>query len=93
MLKRFKKHKLGIVSAIILAFMIIVTLFAEFFAPYGLTDVQFNLMMMLRHHGGTEGLSQARLSEMMMVNRLKEMLIIRFTAGSRYLRCMHHQNS
>ena len=41
----------------------------EFFAPYGLTDVQFNLMMMLRHHGGTEGLSQARLSEMMLVNR------------------------
>ncbi len=42
---------------------------AEFFAPYGLTDVQFNLMMMLKHHGGAEGLSQARLSEMMMVNR------------------------
>lgn len=42
---------------------------AEFFAPYGLTDVQFNLMMMLKHHGGTEGLSQARLSEMMLVNR------------------------
>ena len=42
---------------------------AEFFAPYGLTDVQFNLMMMLRHHGGDEGLSQARLSEMMLVNR------------------------
>ena len=42
---------------------------AEFFASYGLTDVQFNLMMMLRHHCGEEGLSQARLSEMMMVNR------------------------
>ncbi len=42
---------------------------AGFFAPYGLTDVQFNLMMMLKHHGGTEGISQARLSEMMMVNR------------------------
>ena len=42
---------------------------AGFFAPYGLTDVQFNLMMMLKHHGGGEGLSQARLSEMMMVNR------------------------
>lgn len=42
---------------------------AEFFAPYGLTDVQFNLMMMMRYHGGAEGLSQARLSEMMMVNR------------------------
>jgi len=42
---------------------------SEFFAPYGLTDVQFNLMMMLKHHGGSDGLSQARLSEMMMVNR------------------------
>lgn len=42
---------------------------SEFFAPFGLTDVQFNLMMMIRHHGGGTGLSQARLSEMMMVNR------------------------
>ena len=42
---------------------------AGFFAPYGLTDVQFNLMMLIKHHGGSEGLSQARLSEMMMVNR------------------------
>jgi DNA-binding MarR family transcriptional regulator len=42
---------------------------ADFFAPFGLTDVQFNLMMMLKHHGGAEGLSQARLSDMMMVNR------------------------
>ena len=41
----------------------------EYFADFGLTDVQFNLMMMLKHHGGVEGLSQARLSEMMMVNR------------------------
>ena len=32
---------------------------AEFFAPYGLTDVQFNLMMLIRHHGGDTGLSQA----------------------------------
>jgi DNA-binding MarR family transcriptional regulator len=42
---------------------------SEFFAPYGLTDVQFNLMMMLKHHGGQDGLIQARLSEMMLVNR------------------------
>ena len=42
---------------------------SEFFADYDLTDVQFNLMMLIKHHGGTEGLSQARLSEMMMVNR------------------------
>ena len=42
---------------------------SEFFTSYGLTDVQFNLMMMVKHHGGDEGLSQARLSQMMMVNR------------------------
>lgn len=42
---------------------------AEFFADYALTDIQFNLMMLIKHHGGEEGLSQARLSEMMMVNR------------------------
>lgn len=42
----------------------------DFFRPFGLTDVQFNLMMLLAHQadeGG--GLSQAQLSEMMLVNR------------------------
>ena len=42
---------------------------ADFFTSYELTDVQFHLMMLLAHHGGDDGLSQARLSEMMMVNR------------------------
>jgi MarR family transcriptional regulator, 2-MHQ and catechol-resistance regulon repressor len=37
--------------------------------PFGLTDVQLNLLMMLRHQGGTEGLSQARLSKLMVVGR------------------------
>ena len=42
----------------------------EFFQPFGLTDVQFNLMMLLKHQGGAEGgLSQARISKMMLVNR------------------------
>ena len=42
----------------------------EFFRPLGLTDVQFNLMMLLSHQSGKEGgLSQAQLSEMMLVNR------------------------
>jgi len=41
-----------------------------FLRPFGLTDVQFNLMMLLQHQSGTkEGLSQARLSNMMLVNR------------------------
>ena len=42
----------------------------QFFAPFGLTDVQFNLMMLVRHQSSDEeGLSQARLSSMMLVNR------------------------
>ena len=39
-----------------------------FFRQFGLTDVQFNVMMLLVHQGGTDGLSQADLSRMMLVN-------------------------
>jgi DNA-binding MarR family transcriptional regulator len=42
----------------------------EFFRGFGLTDVQFNVMMLLQYQGGPEGgLSQAQLSDMMLVNR------------------------
>jgi len=42
----------------------------EFFRGFGLTDVQFNVMMLLHYQSGPEGgLSQARLSDMMLVNR------------------------
>jgi DNA-binding MarR family transcriptional regulator len=42
----------------------------EFLRPFGLTDVQFNLMMLLKYQGDQdEGLSQAQLSSMMLVNR------------------------
>lgn len=42
----------------------------EFFQPFALTDVQFNLMMLLKHQSGSrEGLTQARISNMMLVNR------------------------
>jgi len=41
-----------------------------FLEPFGLTDVQLNLMMLLRHQTRPgEGLSQTDLSEMMLVNR------------------------
>jgi DNA-binding MarR family transcriptional regulator len=41
-----------------------------FFKTFGLTDVQFNVMMLLSEQGGPEGgLSQAQLSDMMLVNR------------------------
>jgi DNA-binding MarR family transcriptional regulator len=43
---------------------------AEFFQSYGVTDVQFNLMMLLHHQGEENGgLSQVELSRMMLVNR------------------------
>jgi DNA-binding MarR family transcriptional regulator len=42
----------------------------EFLRPFGLTDVQFNLMMLLKYQSDKEeGLSQAQLSNMMLVNR------------------------
>ena len=41
----------------------------EALRQFGLTDVQLNLMMLLFHQGGGEGLTQAQLSEMMLVNR------------------------
>lgn len=41
-----------------------------FFKTFGLTDVQFNVLMLLTYQSGPEdGLSQAQLSEMMLVNR------------------------
>jgi DNA-binding MarR family transcriptional regulator len=43
---------------------------AEFLKPFGLTVVQLNLMMMIGHQAPEgEGLSQARISELMLVNR------------------------
>lgn len=42
----------------------------SFLEPFGLTDVQLNLMMLLRYQPDPgEGLSQADLSDMMLVNR------------------------
>ena len=43
---------------------------AEFFQQFGITDVQFNILMLLHYQSGTDGgLTQAKLSEMMLVNR------------------------
>ncbi len=42
----------------------------EFFKQFGLTDVQFNVMMLLAYQSSPEGgLSQTQLSDMMLVNR------------------------
>ena len=43
---------------------------SDFFRPFGLTDVQFNLMVLLLRQSETDsGLSQSQLSDMMLVNR------------------------
>ncbi len=42
----------------------------QFFAAHGVTDVQFNMMLLLFHQSPPRGgLSQVELSEMMLVNR------------------------
>ena len=42
----------------------------EFLRPFSLTDVQFNVLMLLLHQTGSNGgLSQAQLSGMLLVNR------------------------
>ena len=42
----------------------------HFLQPFGLTDVQFNLMMLLKYQSSRyAGLTQAQLSSMMLVNR------------------------
>ena len=42
----------------------------EFFRRHGLTDVQFNVLSLLRHQSGElGGLTQVELSKMMLVNR------------------------
>ncbi|MGD0551068.1 MAG: MarR family transcriptional regulator [Sedimentisphaerales bacterium] len=42
----------------------------DFFGQFGLTDVQFNLLNLLYYESGKEGgLSQAQISDMMLVNR------------------------
>ncbi len=42
----------------------------DFFRSFGLTDVQFNLLMLLKHQDkDNKGINQAHLSTMMLVNR------------------------
>jgi len=49
----------------------------RFFHTFGLTDVQFNLMMLLKHQSvPRQGLTQAQISEMMLVNRANTTTLI-----------------
>jgi len=47
-----------------------------FFKSLGLTDVQFNVLMLLTYQGLSDGLSQAQLSNMMLVNRANTTTLI-----------------
>ncbi len=42
--RRFKKHKLGVISEVFVLLMFIVTGFAEFFAPYGINSQHLDYM-------------------------------------------------
>lgn len=43
---------------------------SDFLRKYGLTDVQFNVLMLIKHQCNTDGgLSQAQISRMMLVNK------------------------
>ena len=66
----------------------------EFLRSFGLTDVQFNALALLQHQSGqVGGLSQAQLSDMMLVNRAnitslidrmeKAELVVRTSASDR----------
>lgn len=62
-----------------------------FFKSLGLTDVQFNVMMLLTYQaGGEDGLSQVQLSEMMLVNRANvTTLIDRMEKAALVIRTSH----
>ena len=49
----------------------------RFFSKYGLTDVQYNLLVLLMEQSGdAPGLSQVELSEMMLVNRANITMLV-----------------
>ena len=49
----------------------------RFFSKYGLTDVQYNLLVLLiEQSGDAPGLSQVELSEMMLVNRANITMLV-----------------
>ncbi len=69
----------------------------QFFSKFGLTDVQFNVLMLLHHQSRHEkGLSQSELSRMMLVNRanvtslvdrMEQAGLVLRTSASRDRRC------
>ncbi|MFY9553109.1 MAG: MarR family transcriptional regulator [Blastocatellia bacterium] len=61
----------------------------RFFSQFGLTDVQFNILMILKEHG-SQGLSQQQLSEQLIVTKSNVVgLIDRLERGNYVKRVSH----
>lgn len=67
-----------------------------FFSRHGLTDVQFNLLSLLYRESpgapGAEGLSQAQISDMMLVNRANITSLVDRTEKTGLVRRTAHRN-
>lgn len=62
-----------------------------FFGQFGLTDVQYNLLGLLYYESGSEGgLSQAQISEMMLVNRANITSLVDRMEKGRFVRRTAH---
>lgn len=61
----------------------------RFFSRFGLTDVQFNILMILKEHG-TAGLSQQELSEHLIVTKSNVVGLIDRLERSGYVKRMSH---
>ena len=61
----------------------------RFFSQFGLTDVQFNILMILKEHGGA-GMSQQELSEHLIVTKSNVVGLIDRLERSGYVMRMSH---
>jgi len=61
----------------------------RFFSRFGLTDVQFNILMILKEHGSA-GLSQQELSEHLIVTKSNVVGLIDRLERSEYVKRMSH---
>ena len=61
----------------------------RFFSKFGLTDVQFNILMILKTHGA-EGLSQQRLSEQLVVGKSNVVGLVDRLEKAGYVRRTSH---
>ena len=63
----------------------------RFFSQFGLTDVQFNILMILKQYGG-EGLSQQQLSEQLIVTKSNVVGLIDRLERADYVKRVSHRS-